>query len=123
MLLPLSLSFGMDTMTAETKLQQQPSLPFSWQRQIIAGNPVERHGFRVIPQAEAISLRWRGGGSAAAPFLSGLVYNRPTGLVVEQSESSQYIPIVDVTRLIQVGLWALAFLFALLPWFYAPKHR
>jgi hypothetical protein len=40
----------------------------------------------------------------------GFVWNRPTAVLVEQDGQARRIPIVDVTRILQVGLLGLAVL-------------
>jgi len=50
----------------------------------------------LTPQSQAVVLRWPNG---------GLVWNRPVAVRVEQGEDVRQIPILDVTRLVQVGLW------------------
>ncbi len=110
-------------MASETKPQPKQSRPFLWQRQVIAGSPIERHGIRIIPQSEAISLSWASHRSSSSPFWLRLIYDRPTGLLLEQGQTTEYIPIVDVTRLAQISLWALALLFLLLPWLFAAKPK
>jgi hypothetical protein len=42
----------------------------------------------------------------------GFVWNRPTAVLVEQDGQARRIPIVDVTRILQVGLLGLAVLTA-----------
>ena len=103
-------------MTTEPGPPRQPASPLVWQRQINAGSPVERHGWRITPQSESFSLHWMGGRAPFGSLRAGLVYNRPTGLLLEHKETSEFIPSPDVTRLAQISLWALALLFALLPW-------
>lgn len=48
-------------------------------------------------QAQALQLHWPGG---------GFVWNRPVAVLVE-GETETRLPIVDVTRLVQLGLVAL----------------
>ena len=52
----------------------------------------------ITPQAQALTIRWPGG---------GLVWNRPLALLVEEKGVSTRLPIVDPTRRWQVGLFAL----------------
>jgi hypothetical protein len=42
----------------------------------------------------------------------GFIWNRPTAVLVEQGARARRIPIVDVTRILQVGLLGLAVLTA-----------
>ncbi len=110
-------------MTTELGPLQQPASPLVWQRQINAGSPVERQGWRITPQSESISLHWMGGRSPFGSLRAGLVYNRPTGLLLEHKETTEFIPIPDVTRLAQISLWALALLFLLLPGFVNRRRK
>jgi hypothetical protein len=70
------------------------------------GRPLRQGALLVTPRSQVIGLR--------LPFLS-LIWNRPVGVWVqaEQSETGQFQPIVDVTRLIQWGLYGLLFLLLL----------
>jgi hypothetical protein len=61
------------------------------------------HGVTVTPQSRALVVRWPKG---------GLVWNRPTAVLVEQDGQARRIPIVDITRILQVGLLGLAVLTA-----------
>ena len=62
---------------------------------------VTMHGVTVTPQSRALILRLPKG---------GLVWNRPTAVLVEQEGRVRRIPIVDMTRILQVGLLGLAVL-------------
>jgi hypothetical protein len=68
-----------------------------------SAEPVTIHGVTVTPQSRALVVRWPKG---------GLVWNRPTAVLVEQDGQTRRIPIVDVTRILQVGLLGLAILTA-----------
>jgi hypothetical protein len=59
------------------------------------------HGVTVTPQSRALLLRLPKG---------GLVWNRPTAVLVEQDGRVRRIPIVDITRILQVGLLGLTVL-------------
>jgi hypothetical protein len=50
------------------------------------------------------------------PF-GGVVWNRPTAVIVERNGRTERVRIVDLTRVIQVSLWASA----LLAWFVARR--
>jgi len=69
-------------------------------REASAG-PVMVHDVTVTPQSRALMLRLPKG---------GLVWNRPTAVLVEQDGQARRIPIIDVTRILQVGLLAVAVL-------------
>jgi hypothetical protein len=68
-----------------------------------SAEPVTVHDVTVTPLARALTVRLPKG---------GLVWNRPTGVLVEQDGQSRRIRIVDVTRLLQVGLVGVAVLAA-----------
>jgi hypothetical protein len=59
------------------------------------------HDVTVTPQSRALMVRLSKG---------GLVWNRPTAVLVEQDGQARRIPIVDITRILQVGLLGLAVL-------------
>jgi hypothetical protein len=67
------------------------------QWQTISGNPVTMGDVSVTPQSQALTIR--------LPF-GGFVWNRPVAVLVEHGESHRVesIPVVDVTRIIQLGL-------------------
>lgn len=58
-----------------------------------SGQPVTANGITVTPQSMAIQVRW--------PY-GGWVWNRPVSIQVEKAGQTEQIPIVDVTRLIQL---------------------
>ena len=68
-----------------------------------AAEPVTVHDVTVTPQARALMVR--------LPKV-GLVWNRPTAVLVEQNGQARRIPIVDITRILQAGLLGLAVLTA-----------
>jgi hypothetical protein len=53
------------------------------------------HGVTVTPRSRALVVRGPNG---------GLVWNRPTAVLVERDGQTRRVPIVDVTRLLQAGL-------------------
>lgn len=71
-----------------------------WQTR--SGETVRRGGIAVTPQSRALTVDWRRG---------GLVWNRPSALVVERDGSERRIPIVDVTRVVQLALFGLSVVF------------
>ncbi len=62
-----------------------------WQTK--SGDKITIGNVNVTPQSQALIIRW--------PY-GGWVWNRPTGVVVEQGERVERFPIVDITRLIQL---------------------
>ncbi|MEW5989331.1 MAG: hypothetical protein AB1791_22110 [Chloroflexota bacterium] len=77
-----------------------------WQRfiqwQAVAGDPVRVGDIVITLQAQALAIR--------LPF-AGLVWNRPLAVLVERDGRQERIPIVNVTRLAQIALLALAVVF------------
>ncbi len=68
-----------------------------------------RHGRRLVvgdvaltPVSRALQIAWSGG---------GLVWNRPTAVLVERDGQVERLPIVDVTRRAQLFLAGLGLLF------------
>jgi hypothetical protein len=70
------------------------------QWQTVSGNPMTVGDVTVTPQSQALTVRW--------PF-GGFVWNRPVAILVERRglHSAERIPIVDVTRIAQLGLFGL----------------
>ena len=68
----------------------------------------------ITPQSRALILRW--------PF-GGWVWNRPWAIVVEQGGQTKRIPIVDVTRMVQIGLVGLGLLFSLVSFILGIQQR
>ncbi len=64
-----------------------------------SGAPVTAGEVIVTPWARALVLRLPQG---------GLVWNRPTALTVQRAGTVRRVPVVDLTRLLQLGLLALA---------------
>lgn len=76
---------------------------FKWQR--MSGETVTVGEVTVTPQSRALTARWSRG---------GWVWNRPIAILVERGEKEERIPIVDVTRMAQLGLYGLSLVFAVL---------
>lgn len=75
----------------------------------MAGDVVEVGQMRVIPEAQAVVVRWPKG---------GMVWNRPLGLRVStlSGKDTTYTPIYDLTRILQFSCYALTVGFTLLGW-------
>jgi hypothetical protein len=71
------------------------------------GEPVQRNGLTVTPLAQSLRVRLPFG-----PAGWGFVWNRPAAVLVEQNGRVERLPIVDVTRLAQIGLLAALFVVA-----------
>ncbi len=76
---------------------------FRWQT--ISGDKVTVGDVTVTPQSQALTIRWPNG---------GLVWNRPAAVLVERGEQTERIPIVDVTRIAQLGLLGLSLVFTMM---------
>jgi len=76
------------------------------QWQTISGNPVTVGDVSVTPQSQALTLRLP---------IGGFVWNRPVAVLVERGESHhvERIPVVDVTRIIQLGLLGFSLVFSM----------
>ncbi len=70
-----------------------------------AGQPIQAGNLRLTPFARATSLRWPN-------FPGGVIWNRPTAILVQSPDGSEVtLPIHDTTRrqqltLLGVGLFA-----------------
>jgi hypothetical protein len=76
---------------------------FKWQT--TSGDKVTVGEVTVTPQSQALTIRWPKG---------GLVWNRPAAVLVERGEQRERIPIVDVTRIAQLGLLGLSLVFTMM---------
>lgn len=72
--------------------------------QTLSGEPVTIGDVTITPQAQALIIR--------LPF-GGLVWNRPVAVLVERGGQTRRIPIIDVTRAVQLGLLGFGLAFAL----------
>ena len=79
-----------------------------------SAEPIVVGDTRLTPQAQAFSLRF--------PF-GGLVWNRPTAVLVERDDLTQRIPIVDVTRVAQIVLFGLVLTFSVIITLLATRQR
>lgn len=68
-----------------------------------SAEPVRVDDITVTPVSRALVVRLPRG---------GFIWHRPTAVLVEQGARARRIPIVDVTRILQVGLLGLAVLTA-----------
>ena len=75
---------------------------FTWRTS--SGDTIVRHGVAVTPLSQALAFRCPRG---------GCVWNRARALVVERDGEKRRIPVVDVTRLIQLALYGLSVVFVL----------
>lgn len=70
-----------------------------FQRQTMLGEPITVGGVTITPQSQALAIRWPNG---------GCVWNRPIAVLIERDGQTERVPIVDVTRLVQVGMLGLS---------------
>lgn len=64
-----------------------------------SGETVTVGDVAVTPQSQALAVRWPHG---------GWVWNRPLGLIVQRGEETERIPVLDITRITQLGLYSLS---------------
>ncbi len=91
-----------------TRLREMVSWQTTWGEEVIVGDVT------VTPQSKALVIH--------APF-GGLVWNRPVAILVERGERTERIPIVDVTRIVQLGLLALSVVFTVVIFVLSAKKR
>ncbi len=79
---------------------------FGVQWQTVSGDPTTVGDVTVTPQSQALVVRW--------PF-GGFVWNRPVAILVERAGSRivERMRVVDVTRLIQLGLLCFSLVFSI----------
>lgn len=81
-----------------------------------SGETVTVGDVSATPQSQALKVR--------CPF-GGWIWNRPVGVLVERDGEEEYVPIVDLTRLVQLGLYGLGLIFAvvsMIVWFKERRH-
>jgi hypothetical protein len=70
-----------------------------WQK--ITGEPITAAGYTIRPISQALAFRWRGQADRQA---FGVIWNRPTAVLVEKDGEIEEHPITDDTRLAQLSL-------------------
>jgi hypothetical protein len=70
-----------------------------WQE--LSGNPVTVGDISITPQSRVLTVRSRFG---------GIVWNRPTGILVERGGEIKRLPVVDVTRTVLLALLGVSLL-------------
>ncbi len=83
--------------------------------QTVSGEAVTVGDVTLVPQSQALTLRWGRYG--------GLVWNRPAAILVERSDQSERIPIMDVTRAVQVGLLGFCLSFCMIVFVVSARRR
>jgi len=91
-----------------------PQLPDFIRLENTSSEPIVVGDTRITPQAQAFSLRF--------PF-GGFVWNRPTAVLVERDDLTQRLPIVDVTRVMQIVLFGLGLTFSVIITLLAARQR
>ena len=91
-----------------TRLREMVSWQTTWGDEVMVGDVT------ATPQSKALVIH--------APF-GGLVWNRPVAVLVERGERTERIPIVDVTRIVQLGLLALSVVFTVVIFMLSAKKR
>ena len=74
------------------------------QWQTVSGEAVTVGDVALTPQSQALTVRWPKG---------GFVWNRPVAVLVERGGRTDRIPVVDVTRVAQLTLLGLGFVFTI----------
>ncbi len=69
------------------------------------GDTVTAGDVSATPQSQALRVR--------CPF-GGWVWNRPVGVLVERDGEEEYVPVVDLTRLVQLSLYGIGLVCAVL---------
>lgn len=73
-----------------------------------SGEPLQRGDTSITPVARSLRLQ-------LGDHL-GLIWNRPSAILVESGGSRRVLPVVDVTRLAQWAIWGLALGIVLMAW-------
>lgn len=76
----------------------------TFKHQTTFGAPATAGDVTVTPEAKAITVRFPN---------AGFVWNRPVAILVERDGQTERIPIVDVTRMVQLGLFGLSFVLSI----------
>jgi hypothetical protein len=84
------------------------------QWQTLSGDRVTVGDVSLTPQSQALTIRWPWG---------GLVWNRPVAVLVERDGQTERMPIVDVTRMAQLGLLGLGLVFSMVIFILSTRRR
>ena len=90
----------------------QDKLGVRWET--ATGEPVTMGSTTVTTESQALVVRWPQG---------GWVWNRPVAITVEADGETRRVPIVDVTRVAQVALWAASVAFVVVALALSIKSR
>lgn len=80
----------------------------------VSGEPSTVGDVTLTPQSQALTIRW--------PF-GGFVWNRPVAVLVERGDSTERVPIADVTRRVQWGLLGLTLVFSMITVMLSARRR
>ena len=82
-----------------------------------AGDPIDVGDSKIVPLAKVVQLQIPG-------VSGGLIWNRPTAVVVQTSEEEErVVPVRDVTREIQLVIIGSGLLIVLLSWLMRRKNN
>lgn len=84
------------------------------QLQTTSGKRVAVDGVAVTPRSQALTVR--------LPF-GAFVWNRPASVLVERNGRTESIPIVDVTRVVQLTLLALVPVISIVVWTRSSRRK
>ena len=84
------------------------------QYQTTSAHPITVGDTTITPQSQALIIRW--------PY-GGFVWNRPRAILVERAGQTQYIPIRDATRIVQIRLWGIALLWAIFTYLGSKRNK
>jgi hypothetical protein len=85
---------------------------FKWDA--TSGETVTRGDVAVTPQSRALTVRWTRG---------GWVWNHPVAVLVERDGQQRRVPIVDITRVVQLGLYGFSLVFILMGFYMMVRKR
>ena len=77
--------------------------PVSWETQ--SGMPIQVDNRTITPQSQTLTVQ--------TPF-GGMVWNRPSSVVVEENGRIEHHPIIDVTRMALITFFVTTLVFNLL---------
>lgn len=84
-----------------------PKLKDFIQLETKTGEPVTAQGVTVTPQAQVLTV-------SIPAVHGGIVWNRPTGVIVERDGQREEMPVVNVNRWLAIGLGILPAVAAIL---------
>lgn len=78
----------------------------------VRGERIEFEDTAVTPLSKSLVLRLP---------IGGFVWNRPVGIEVEKDQNIERIPIIDVTLMVQLGLFAIGTILTIAFWLISRK--